>query len=110
MDAAEAARAYYEHIDAADYEALHALLAPMFVHDRPDMTLEGREEFVSFMRKDRPDTDTSHAVDAVYTTAEGDGVVVEGRLLRGDGSEWFSFCDAFDRDGGKFTRLRTYTR
>jgi len=104
----EAAREYYRAIDEGDYEALRAVLAEGFRQERGDRTLDGREEFVRFVRHDRPQTDTTHVVDAVYERAGG--VAVEGRLLRADGSEWFAFVDAFDVEDERLTDLRTYTR
>jgi ketosteroid isomerase-like protein len=128
MDAATLAREYYRAIDEADYDALADLLAPGFVHERPDRTLDGRERFVRFMREERPATDTTHELDAVYLSAgavdaandadaddatgtDGDatGVAARGRLLRADGSEWFRFVDAFAVEGGRIAGLTTYT-
>ncbi|UIO99700.1 nuclear transport factor 2 family protein [Halobaculum sp. CBA1158] len=88
------ARAYYEAIDAGEYDALAGLLAPDFVHDRPDRTLSGRERFVRFMRDERPRADTDHRVDAVHADAGGE-VLVRGRLVGGDGAELFGFVDVF---------------
>jgi len=104
------AREYYRAIDAGDYDALAAVLHPEFVQERGDRTLEGREAFVRFMREERPVTDTTHDVDAVYKGPGG--VAVRGRLLRDDGSTWFGFCDVFDVDvgTGRLTGLRTFTR
>ncbi|WP_096389810.1 nuclear transport factor 2 family protein [Halopenitus persicus] len=108
------ARRYYETIDAGDYAALRELLAPSFVHDRPDRTLDGRDRFLGFMREERPRTDTRHAIDGVY--ANGDDVAVQGRLLDDEGTELFAFVDVFetvDREEGAgviFITLRTYTR
>jgi ketosteroid isomerase-like protein len=108
MESATLARRYYETIDAGEYEALGALLAPSFTHYRPDRTIEGREAFVAFMREERPDPETTHDLAAVY---EGeDGVAVRGRLLRADGSEWFGFVDAFEVADGALQACRTYTR
>jgi ketosteroid isomerase-like protein len=109
MDGADLALEYYRAIDEGDYAALADALAGGFVHRRPDMTVEGREEFVAFMRSGRPETDTEHAVDAVYATDGGDRVAVEGRLLRADGSEWFRFVDAFSVRDGNLQSLTTYT-
>jgi hypothetical protein len=78
MAAAARAREYYRTLDEHDYERLRALLAPEFVQERPDATLEGRERFVRFMRDERPRTDTSHAVDAVYVTPPSGGGQSEG--------------------------------
>ncbi|WP_435062069.1 nuclear transport factor 2 family protein [Halobaculum sp. EA56] len=115
MTSEATARAYYRAIDDGDYDALADLLAPEFVHDRPDRTLSGRERFVRFMREGRPRTDTEHAVDAVYVASgegadpdgdaardgadpDGDalpGVAVRGRLIGDDGEELFGFVDVF---------------
>ncbi|QHS17647.1 nuclear transport factor 2 family protein [Halopenitus persicus] len=108
------ARRYYEAIDAGDYATLRELLAPSFVHDRPDRTLEGRDRFVRFMREERPRTDTRHTIDGVY--ANGEDVAVRGRLLDDAGAELFAFVDVFEAvDDGTdedvvFATLRTYTR
>lgn len=74
------ARAYYRALDEGDYEALADLLAPGFVQERPDLTLEGRERFVRFVREERPRRDTSHAVDAVYVDVFVAGETVFRRL------------------------------
>ncbi len=109
----ESARAYYRAIDGGAYDRLADLLAPEFVHRRPDRTLDGRERFVRFMREERPMTDTEHAVDAVYRDA-GE-VAVRGRLLR-DGDALFEYVDVFSfADAGAGEReavaeIRTYTR
>ncbi|MFC7070434.1 nuclear transport factor 2 family protein [Halobaculum lipolyticum] len=113
-------RAYYRAIDDGEYDDLAALLAPGFVHDRPDRTLSGRASFVRFMREERPRTDTEHAVDAVYRRSRDDAdgagedasdgdasdadasdadaaeVAVRGRLLdAADGTALFGFVDVF---------------
>ncbi|UPW01435.1 nuclear transport factor 2 family protein [Halorussus gelatinilyticus] len=122
-EATETARAYYDAIDAGDYDRFADLLAPGVVHERPDRTIEGRDTLVGFMRDDRPNEDTSHEVRTVF--AASDGVAVEGRLLDADGAPMFAFVDSFDvedrpdeseadagRDGGRpsIARIRTYTR
>lgn len=107
MEPATLARRYYRTIDRGDYQGLTDLLAPAFTHYRPDRTIEGREPFVRFMREKRPETDTSHDVEAVYTSEEG--VAIEGLLRRADGSEWFRFVDVFRVDGAVLLECRTYT-
>jgi len=99
-------RAYYAAIDAGDYDRLRSLLAPGFVQFRPDRTFDGRDRFIAFMRDERPDTDTTHAVDRVYPA--GPGVAVQGRLLDADGDEVFAFVDVFDSCEGRLTALETY--
>jgi len=100
------ARAYYDALDAGDYERLRGLLQPEFVQRRPDRTFEGRDRFVAFMRDERPMTDTTHAVDAVYP--KGPGVAVRGRLLDEDGDEVFAFVDVFDVADDRLAALETY--
>jgi len=136
MDAAERAREYYRALDEGDYEALADVLAPGFVQERPDLTLDGRDRFVQFMREERPQTDTRHAVDAVYVTVETDAsggaergpgsdprksrdgasppprgeVAVRGRLLTAEGEPMGQFVDVFAGGDDGFERLDTYTR
>jgi len=105
-DPAALARAYYDSIDAGEYDRLASLLHPGFVQRRADRTFEGRDRFVAFMRDERPDTDTTHAVDRVYPS--GPGVAVRGRLLDADGAELFAFVDVFDVEAGRLTALETY--
>ena len=100
------ARAYYAALDAGEYDRLRALLSPDFVQRRPDRTFEGRDRFVAFMRDERPNTDTTHAVERVYPA--GPGVAVRGRLLDADGEELFAFVDAFAVEDGRVTALETY--
>jgi ketosteroid isomerase-like protein len=107
MDRRETARAYYAAIDDGEYERLRRLLADEFRQERADMTLDGADAFVAFMRDDRPDTGTTHVVETVYGADEG--VAVEGELRRGDGSVWFRFVDVFRFADGRISALRTYT-
>jgi ketosteroid isomerase-like protein len=103
------ARTYYRALDDGDYATLADLLAPEFVHERPDRTLEGRERFVRFMREERPETDTTHPVDGIYPAADDSEVAVRGRLLRADGTELVAFVDVFAVGEGRVQSLRTYT-
>lgn len=105
----ETARAYYRALDEDDYELLAALLAPDFVHERPDMTLEGRDRFVAFMRDERPTKDTSHPVDGVFEATDGEAVVVCGRLLDPDDEVLTRFADHFTFTGEDIAQIRTYT-
>jgi ketosteroid isomerase-like protein len=102
-------RAYYRALDNHDYTLLEGLLAPSFVHDRPDMTLEGRSEFVRFMRSDRPMTDTSHPIDALYRESAGDEIVARGRLLAADGTLLATFLDVFSFTDDRVARIQTFT-
>lgn len=109
--AVERAREYYRALDEHDYDALAGVLAPSFVHDRPDLTLEGRDRFVQFMREERPQKDTTHRIDGIYRRTDDSGeVVARGRLLSADGERITGFVDVFSFDGDRVTRIDTYTR
>jgi ketosteroid isomerase-like protein len=108
MDGAALAREYYRSIDEDDYDALAGVVSDGFVHRRPDRTIEGREAFVSFMRSGRPERETTHVVESVYTDDDGD-VAVEGRLLDADGDTWFRFVDTFEVGEDGIANIRTYT-
>lgn len=106
MTRTDRVRDYYRAIDNGRYVELRDLLGREFVHDRPDRTLYGRERFVSFMREERPDPNTTHALDAITA---GERVVAEGRLLDEAGESIFRFADSFRFDDGRLIRLVTYT-
>ncbi|MGB9951751.1 nuclear transport factor 2 family protein [Haloarcula marismortui] len=116
-------RAYYDAIDGDDYDQLASLLTPSFVHDRPDRTIDGRDQFVQFMREGRPQTDTTHPLDGLYCrqkdsaaeSIDGDDtataeVIARGRLLDADGERIVGFVDVFTFAGGDIERIETYTR
>ena len=105
-DSVRLVRAYYEALDAGEYDRLADLLDPAFVQRRPDRTFEGRDRFVAFMRDERPMTDTTHVVDAVYP--HGPGAAARGRLLDADDAELFAFVDVFDVADGRLAALETY--
>lgn len=109
-DGATVALDYYDALDAGDYDRLASILAPEFVHDRPDRTFEGRESFVAFMRDGRPETDTRHEVVESYRAVERDGRVVRGRLVGADGEVRFEFVDVFAFEGDRIGRIETFTR
>jgi len=99
-------RAYYDALDADEYDRLVNLLDPAFIQRRPDRTFEGRDRFVAFMRDERPITDTTHVVDKVYSNEPG--VAAQGRLLDANGAELFAFVDVFEIDSGQLVSLETY--
>lgn len=113
MNESTLARRYFEYIDAGDYDALADLLTSDFRHVRPDRTFDGRRAFVSFMREDRPQTDTTHVVDAVFVPDDEspqERVAVEGRLLGDAGGQLFAFVDVFEFSAdGRLAELRTFT-
>ncbi|MDR5656315.1 nuclear transport factor 2 family protein [Halodesulfurarchaeum sp. HSR-GB] len=106
QDGPALAREYYRAIDAGEYDALQAVLAPSFSHERGDRTFTGREEFLTFMAEKRPETDTTHEIERVYTGPGG--VAVQGRLLHGDGTLFFRFVDVF-QVVDRLTHLVTYS-
>ena len=106
-DPSALARGYYAAIDDADYDRLAALLAPDFVQVRGDRTLEGRSAFVRFMRDGRPESATTHEIDAVY--ARECEVGVRGRRRGPEGDVWFGFVDVFTVAEDRLARLTTYT-
>ena len=113
MDREATAREYYRALDEDDYETLTDLLAPEFVHYRPDRTIEGRDRFVTFMRDERPMKATSHPLDAVYATdpeRDESEVAVRGRLLDPDGEPVVSFVDVFSFEGENIETIHTYTQ
>ncbi len=109
MDGVALVREYYRSIDEDEYATLTDILTGEFVHRRPDTTIEGREEFVAFMRSGRPERETQHALDAIYEEDASDRIAAEGRLIRSDGSEWFGFVDTFEIGERGVRSIRTYT-
>lgn len=101
------ARAYYRAIDEEEYDALFALLAPDFTHDRPDQTIDGREAFIQFMREKRPETDTAHEIADVFRNEHT--IAVRGELVHDDGEEWFEFVDVFTVEDESIVSLKTYS-
>jgi ketosteroid isomerase-like protein len=112
--------AYYRAIDGEGEDFLEDLLTADFVQERSDRTFEGREEFVRFMREERPDPNTTHEVRACFRATDGGGgpevaageerVAVQGRVRRSDGTPWFDFVDVFTVAEGRIQRLETYSR
>lgn len=109
MDAAGLVRRYYDALDAHDYDELEAVLTPGFTQRRPDRTFENRDEFVRFMREERPNPETTHELESVI--ADGEAVAACGRV-RESGTTLFEFADFFavDGDGERIERLETYSR
>jgi len=111
MDRRDAVTGYYDAIDAGDYDRLRALLASEFVQRRPDRTLDGPDQFVRFMREERPRTDTEHVLDAVGDDGN-DGettVFAQGRLRGNDGTDMFGFVDVHRVGDDGIESLTTYT-
>lgn len=107
-------REYYAALDDGDYDALRSVLHPDFTQERGDQTFESRDEFVSFMREDRPRHDTRHDVETVYDGPDGDRAVT-GRLVATDeagaedaGEVLFAFLDVFELEEEAIIGLRTF--
>lgn len=100
-------RAYYESLDSGAYDRLEKLLAPEFVHERPEMTLSSRAEFVAFMRDERPRTDTAHLIETVYRAAGGTEFAAKGRLVA-DEETITGFADLFTMTDDRIERIETY--
>jgi len=110
----ETAHEYYEAIDGKRFDELGDMLDSEVVHYRPGGTLEGRQEFVEFMRDERPTKKTTHKVDGFYGTgpkvADGREAVATGRVVSDeDGETLFDFLDIFVFEGDKIKEIRTYT-
>ncbi|WP_436934070.1 nuclear transport factor 2 family protein [Halovenus marina] len=104
----ERARAYYRALDGDDYELLEQVLTADFVHTRPDRTISGRDRFVRFMRDERPIAETTHPIDAVYTTSDRDEVAVRGRLLDPEGDTITAFVDVITFEGNNISKIQTF--
>ncbi len=107
MAATSLVREYYGAIDAAEYTVLAGILSRDFVQTRPDRTFEGRDQFIEFMRDERPITDAVHEITAVYPGHER--IAVEGVLTRGD-EVLFGFVDVFHIVDLQIVELTTYTQ
>jgi ketosteroid isomerase-like protein len=105
----EAVRGYYRAIDGDDYELLASVLAADVTHIRPDMTLDGRERFIEFMRDERPQNETSHQIDALYRQTDSGGVAAQGRLIAADGTLITHFVDVFSFNDAEIAQIRTFT-
>jgi len=108
-DPADRVRSFYHALDEHDYDRLASLLASDFVHDRPGLTLDGRDRFVQFMREERPNRETSHPIDAIYRDGDGE-LAARGRLLDETGEQLTAFVDVFELGEAGFESVRTYTR
>jgi ketosteroid isomerase-like protein len=107
MDPQRFAQRYYEYIDNGEYDSLADILAPDFVHERPDRTIEGRTRFIRFMRDERPMTETEHGIQTIFGGERQAGV--EGTLVLESGEHLFGFVDIFEIEENHIRRIRTYT-
>lgn len=105
----DVARSYYDALDEGDYDALLVLLAPSFEQTRPDRSFHSRSTFIDFMREHRPNTDTTHELDAIYRNGETGELAVRGRVCTVNGADLFGFVDVFEFEDGQIATLRTYS-
>jgi len=107
MDSPAIVTEYYRCLDEHEYETLKSVLAADFMQYRPDRTFEDRTAFISFMRDDRPLTNTRHRIETVKQAPES--IAVYGRLLDSNEEEVLSFIDVFEiSEEGTITNLRTH--
>jgi len=107
MDSPAIVTEYYRCLDEHEYETLKSVLAADFMQYRPDRTFEDRAAFISFMRDDRPLTNTQHEIKTIKQSSET--IAAYGRLLDSDGEEVLSFIDVFEiSEEGTIAKLRTH--
>jgi ketosteroid isomerase-like protein len=107
----DAVRAYYDYVDAEDYESLFGLFADDVVYERPGQpAIEGMDDFRAFYEEGRPLEDGSHEVHDVV--ADGDMVAVRGSFsgVQGGDEVSFGFADFHEfGDDGRIVRRYTFT-
>ena len=107
MDYARLVDEYYRCLDAHEYETLNSVLHPEFVQHRPDRSFESRKAFVEFMATGRPNTETTHQIEAVLESAAS--LAAHGRLLDSEGEQLFEFIDVFRFDDGQILAVDTFS-
>ena len=109
MDGISLVRKYYRLVDADENGSFSGVLSEDVVHHRPDMRIEGREEFATFIASGRPERETEHVIESLYLEHNGTKVAAEGQLYDSDGKEWFRFVDTFSLNGDSIEKIRTHT-
>ena len=108
MDQSTLVSEYYRCLDEDEYETLRSILHPEFVQHRPDRSFDGREAFVEFMERGRPQTETTHSVESLLESTAS--LAAYGRLFDADDTELFSFIDVFRFDGnGRILAVDTFS-
>ncbi len=107
MDQTRLVEEYYRCLDSHEYETLESVLHPEFVQHRPDRSFESREAFVEFMATGRPNTDTTHQVEALLESTAS--LAAYGRLFDADGQQLFEFIDVFRFDDGQILAVDTFS-
>ncbi len=97
---------YYRCLDEHCYDTLRKLLSEKFTQRRPDRSFGNPDEFIGFMRGDRPVMDTRHRIESVEI--HDDQITASGRLEGPGGKILFRFEDRFEFDDqGKILQLTT---
>lgn len=105
----EAAKQYYERIDANDYEPLFELFSDRITYDRPGLEpISGIEEFRDYYLNSH-DLDGEHKI--TNAVSDGDVVFVQGEFEGSKGEEEISvsFVDVFEfTDGDEIEYRKSY--
>ena len=107
-------QAYYRNLDAKEFETLESLLADEFTQHRPDRTFKNPDQFLEFMRDERPHTDTTHNISNYFSPiiphSADNTIAVRGTLCSENGERMLEFIDvvSFNSDM-KIDRIETYT-
>lgn len=105
----ETVKAYYHHVDSAQYEQLLALFADNAIYRRCKLVLSGKDELRQFYCGDR-DLVGAHTID---TLIDQEKIVIAEGSFRGTKAGvpfQVGFSDFFwFNDGGKIRERHTYT-
>ncbi|PSP75450.1 ketosteroid isomerase [Halobacteriales archaeon QS_1_68_20] len=107
---ADRVRAYYDRIDAEDYEAVFDLFADDVTYHRPGQEpIEGIDDLRTFYLEERPLSDGEHEVREVVV--DGDTATVRGRFTGEQAGETvaFGFADVHRFEDGVIVERHTYT-
>lgn len=102
---------YYRSLDNHKYDKLKDILYPEFTHYRPDRTIETRKSFISFMKNQRPNKNTTHKIDEIYTKKKE--IAIKGQLQKNQNKKLFEFIDVFtftQKTKTKIKQIKTYTK
>ncbi len=103
-------KTYYNSLDNHRYETLKEILDPEFIHFRPDRTIKTRKSFISFMEDERPDKNTKHKINKIYTKKQE--IATRGQLQKNKNKKLFEFIDIFtftQKNKTKIKQIKTYT-